>query len=84
MPQPSTRKIILNDYAAFLLTIGGPIALAVSAFTAAFGFIPSIRNRGGHEVDPQFIMGMCAVVVTTVGFESLSVHSTKPTRHLGW
>ena len=28
MSQASTGKIIMNDYAAFLLTIGGPIALA--------------------------------------------------------
>ncbi|HUE71078.1 MAG TPA: DUF3592 domain-containing protein [Pirellulaceae bacterium] len=63
MHQVSTRKIILNDYVAFLLTIGGPIALAISAFTAVFGFIPSIRNRGGQEVDPQFIIGMCVVAV---------------------
>jgi hypothetical protein len=61
VPQPSTSKILLNDYAAFLLAIGGPIAIAVSALTAAFGFIPSIRNRGGQEVDAQFTVGMCVV-----------------------
>jgi hypothetical protein len=74
MSQASTGKIIMNDYAAFLLTIGGPIALAISAFTAAFGFIPSIRHRGGQQVDPQFIMGMCvvAVVVTMLLFYMLS------------
>jgi hypothetical protein len=61
MSHPSTAKIILNDYAAFLLTIAGPIAIAIAAFTATFGFIPSIRNRGGGEVDPSFIVGMCVV-----------------------
>jgi len=68
------RKIILNDYVAFLLTVGGPVALALSAFTATMGFIPSIRNRGGQEVDPQFIIGICAVavIVTVLLFFLLS------------
>ena len=29
----STAKVIKNDYAAFLMTVGGPISLAVWAFT---------------------------------------------------
>ena len=74
MPQPSISKIILNDYAAFLLTIGGPIALALSAFTAAFGFLPSVRKRGGQEVDPQFIIGIsvAATILTAFLFYLLS------------
>ncbi len=59
----SVIKIILNDYFAFLLTVGGPIAIAISAFTAIFGFIPNIRNREGKEVNPQFIFGMSIVAV---------------------
>jgi hypothetical protein len=74
MPTPSLSRIILNDYGAFLLAIGGPIALVISAFTAAFGFIPSIRGRGGQEVDPQFMMGMCVVagIITILLFFLLS------------
>jgi len=68
MHKVSLRKIILNDYAAFLLAIGGPISLVIPAFTAAFGFIPNIRNRGGNEVGPEFIVGMWAVAVLVTVF----------------
>jgi hypothetical protein len=61
MNRVSTGKIIKNDYAAFLMTIGGPIALAISAFTAFYGFVPHLRGRGGQEVDPQSAIVICVV-----------------------
>jgi len=61
MNRVSTGKIIKNDYAAFLLTIGGPIALAISGFAAVFSFIPGGRGQAGQAIDPQFAMGMCVV-----------------------
>jgi hypothetical protein len=68
MRQPSIGKIILNDYASFLLAIGGPIALAITAFTAALGFIPRAGARGGRAVDPQFAAAACvfAVIITVL------------------
>jgi len=63
MHQVSIRKIILNDYAAFLMTVGGPVMLALSAFTALFGFIPRLRRRGGRVVDPELAQIFCVVAV---------------------
>ena len=66
MNKVSVRKIILNDYAAFLLTVAGPIMLAISGFTAVFGFIPRFRLRGGQAVGPEAatIAFVIAVVLT--------------------
>ncbi len=61
MNRVSTAKMVKNDYAAFLMTIGGPIALAISAFTAFYGFVPRLRGRGGQEVDPQSAVVICVV-----------------------
>lgn len=63
MHQVSIRKIILNDYAAFLLTVGGPVMLALSVFAAVFGFIPRIRRRGGRVIDPELAIVFCVVAV---------------------
>ena len=84
MKEISTGKVIKNDYAAFLMTIGGPIFLAISAFTAAFGLIPSVRGRGGQDVDPQFAVGMCVVaaILTVLLFVLLAKRIAKIKRIL--
>lgn len=74
MQQVSIRKIILNDYAAFLLTVGGPVMLAISGFAAVFGFVPRFRRRGGRVVEPELAYVLCAaaIVATVILFVLLA------------
>ena len=53
MSEISTIKVIKNDFGAFLLTIFGPIMLALSAYTAVTGVVPAYRRRGGGTIDPD-------------------------------
>ena len=68
MAEASIGKIIKNDYAAFLLVVGGPIALGIAGLTLALGFIPRARGAGGQEVHPQVViaMGIVAIVITAL------------------
>jgi hypothetical protein len=63
MAKVSPAKIIKNDYAALLLTIGGPILLVISGFSAVFGFLPGIRGRGGQQVESTFAFAACFVAL---------------------
>jgi hypothetical protein len=68
-PRPSTFKALKNDYACFLLAIGGPIALAIALFTLVSGVLP--RTDGGAQpVDPAFArlaLAVAAVVSVAMG-----------------
>lgn len=85
MSKVSTGKIIKNDYAAFLLTIGGPISLAISGFAAVFSFIPGGRGQAGQAVDPQFARGMCVVaaLLTVLLFALLAKRISRLKRIIG-
>jgi hypothetical protein len=70
----STGRVIKNDFAAFVMTIGGPIFLAISVFAAVFGFLPEVRGRGGQDIDPRAALALCAVAgfVTVLLFAMLA------------
>jgi hypothetical protein len=75
MSTTSNRIIILNDYAAFIMAITGPMALVVSACALLFGLIPRVRNRGGHDEVPfELSVGLfvASVILTAILFFFLS------------
>ncbi len=49
----SLKRTILNDYAAFLLTITGPIFLVLSIAGGIFGFLPEVKRPGSVPVTPD-------------------------------
>lgn len=63
---PSTKKIILTDYPAFLLTIAAPLSWLLLAGAFVIGGMP---NRSGEFIsfgEIGFIMLAIAIIVTVV------------------
>lgn len=74
MNQISVGKIIKNDYAAFLLTILGPVFLVGSVYIAVVGFIPrfgrfaSLRKSNAvHPLEAQIYIWV-ALILTGILF----------------
>jgi len=68
MQKVSLKKTILNDALSFILTIIGPLLLAIAIFADIFGFLPRRHGRGAQSVDPDFIikMGIIGLILTVV------------------
>lgn len=67
MMEASVGKIIKNDYLAFVLAIGGPIALGISGFAFGLGMVPAWRGRGGQTVDEPFKAALCIAACVLTG-----------------
>lgn len=48
---PSIGRILKNDFAAFLLAIGGPIAFSIATYAGLTGSIPKFRRYAGRLID---------------------------------
>lgn len=70
MQSISVKRTILNDYAAFLLTITGPIFLVLSITGSVFGFLPEVKRPGSIPVTPQTALlgAVVSLVLTAVLF----------------
>ena len=67
MQSISVKRTILNDYAAFLLAITGPIFLVLSIAGGVFGFLPEVKRPGSIPVTPETaVVGAVASLVLTV------------------
>ena len=67
MQSISVKRTILNDYAAFLLAITGPIFLVLSIAGGVFGFLPEVKRPGSIPVTPETaVVGAIASLVLTL------------------
>ena len=67
MQSISVKRTILNDYAAFLLAITGPIFLILSIAGGVFGFLPEVKRPGSIPVTPETaVVGVVVSLVLTV------------------
>lgn len=67
MQSISVKRTILNDYAAFLLAITGPIFLVLSIAGGVFGFLPEVKRPGSIPVTPETaVVGAVVSLVLTV------------------
>ena len=67
MQSISVKRTILNDYAAFLLAITGPIFLVLSIAGGVFGFLPEVKRPGSIPVTPETaVVGAVLSLVLTV------------------
>lgn len=70
MQSISVKRTILNDYAAFLLAITGPIFLVLSIAGGVFGFLPEVKRPGSIPVTPEtaLVGGVVSLALTAVLF----------------